>query len=794
MTENNDRINLLLEKLDTLLELQDSFSMAINELSEEINSLKNAQPKEEFEEQKINVPLTPDKVPGAEFIQPAVTILYPADQQEPVNETLNAVVEEPDISPEIKSDLERFIGENLINKIGIAITVIGVAIGAKYSIDHNLISPLTRILLGYLMAFGLLGTGIKLKANYKNYSAVLVSGAMAIFYFITYLAYSLYHLIPQTFTFGLMVVFTVFTVVAAINYNKQVIAHLGLVGAYAIPFMLSDESATVTVLFSYVAIINAGILFISIQKYWKPLYYSSFLISWLIYFSWFSEKFQSAEHFGVALIFVTIFFATFYAIFLAYKLLKKEEFELEDIILLIANSFIFYGIGYAILKSNTTGEGLLGLFTFGNALIHLGASIIIYRQKLADRNLYYLVAGLVLVFVTIAIPVQLNGNWVTLLWAGEAALLFWIGRTKSVQFYELLSYVLIVLTFISIVQDWQTCYETYIQGNPKTRITPLLNINFLSSILVIGALGFINSLNRNPNYRLPSISKSELWSIISFLIPAVFLVVFYYSFRVEISNYWSQHYIDSAITVKRPNSVSSDSFQNTDLLGFQSLWIINYSLLFFALLSFANIKKFRDKDLGLLSLGLNLIVILVFLIQGLYLLGELRDSFLSHQLSGYYPKTNFYIGIRYVSYALVAIVFAAIWHSIRQDFLKPFSLELKKAFDLLFYSSLLWIASSEMISWMDILMFSQSNKLGLSILWGAYALLLIALGIWKNKKHLRVGAIVLFAVTLVKLFFYDIADLDTIAKTIVFVSLGVILLVISFLYNKYKHIINEDQA
>jgi uncharacterized membrane protein len=99
-----------------------------------------------------------------------------------------------------------------------------------------------------------------------------------------------------------------------------------------------------------------------------------------------------------------------------------------------------------------------------------------------------------------------------------------------------------------------------------------------------------------------------------------------------------------------------------------------------------------------------------------------------------------------------------------------------------------------MISWMDILMFSQSTKLGLSILWGAYALLLIALGIWKNKKHLRVGAIVLFAVTLVKLFFYDIADLDTIAKTIVFVSLGVILLVISFLYNKYKHIINEDQA
>ena len=88
--------------------------------------------------------------------------------------------------------------------------------------------------------------------------------------------------------------------------------------------------------------------------------------------------------------------------------------------------------------------------------------------------------------------------------------------------------------------------------------------------------------------------------------------------------------------------------------------------------------------------------------------------------------------------------------------------------------------------------FSQSYKLGLSILWGVYALLLIALGIWKKKKHLRIGAIALFAVTLIKLFFYDISYLDTIAKTIVFVSLGVLLLIISFLYNKYKHLISEE--
>jgi uncharacterized membrane protein len=71
---------------------------------------------------------------------------------------------------------------------------------------------------------------------------------------------------------------------------------------------------------------------------------------------------------------------------------------------------------------------------------------------------------------------------------------------------------------------------------------------------------------------------------------------------------------------------------------------------------------------------------------------------------------------------------------------------------------------------------------------------LVVIGIWKNKKYLRIAAISLFAVTLVKLFFYDISHLRTIPKTIIFVSLGVLLLVISFLYNKYRNKISEENV
>ncbi len=164
-----------------------------------------------------------------------------------------------------------------------------------------------------------------------------------------------------------------------------------MVGAYAVPFLLSDGSGNVAILYSYMAIINVGILVISFIKYWKPLYYSSFILTWLMYFSWYITGYHVNEHFALALTFLTVFFVLFYITFLAYKLRKNEKFEIEDIVLLLANSFIFYGIGYSILDNHEIGKQMLGLFTIGNAIIHFIVSVVIYRQKLADRNLFYLV-------------------------------------------------------------------------------------------------------------------------------------------------------------------------------------------------------------------------------------------------------------------------------------------------------------------------------------------------------------------------------------------------------------------
>ncbi|MGB4774303.1 MAG: DUF2339 domain-containing protein [Daejeonella sp.] len=786
MTENPDRINLLLDKLEILLRKQDSFQKEISDLKVEINNLKSpdAEPPIIVEPPIIREEQQTITKPVQEKVETVYTPILPPvkNKDESVNSPF--IITKP---PKAKSDIEKFIGENLINKIGIAITIIGVAIGAKYSIEHQLISPLTRIILGYLMGLGLLGFGIKLKMKYENYSAVLVSGAIAILYFITYSAYSFYGLIPQVFAFALMVVFTGFTVVAAINYNKQVIAHIGLVGAYAVPFLLSEGSGQVAILFSYITVINIGILILAFKKYWKPLYYVSFLLTWAIFFSWYIFNYQVNIHFALSLIFLSVFFATFYLIFLAYKLIRKQKFQIEDVLLLLANSFVFYGLGYVILSEHKTGRELLGVFTLCNALIHFLVSTLIYRQKLADRNVFFLIAGLVLVFITIAIPVQLSGNWVTLLWAAEAALLFWIGRTKNVPFYEKLSYALMLLAFFSIVHDWQINYGTYISGQPETRIKPLLNINFLSSLLFIGFFTFINYVNNTKK------QVSLLSPIVNFCAPAILLAVLYYSFRIEIATYWDQLYTDSIIKIKvAADPQYFDDYFNYDLRYFRSVWIINYSLFFLSVLSWVNIKKLRNTALGVINIGLNALTVVIFLIQGIPIFIELRESYLDQTLPQYYNTSYFNIGIRYISFALVALILTSTYKYLKQDFIKTGSFNLKIPFDFLLHISVICMVSNELVTLMNMMNMNGSYKLGLSILWGVYSLFLIILGIWKNKKHLRIGAIILFTVTLIKLFIYDIADLNTIAKTIVFVSLGILLLIISFLYNKYKNLISKE--
>ena len=750
MVSNPGQLEKLLEKLETLSKRQELFQAEINELRREIERLKSAG----------------TAIVETSGVEPIPRTSSPPLPPEVISPGISASTGPKTVLPGIRSDIEKFIGENLISKIGIAITVIGVGIGTKYAIDHRLISPLMRIVLGYMIGAVLLGFSFRLREKFKDFSAVLLSGAMAILYFITYAAHDFYSLLPQVPAFGLMVLFTVFTVMSAIRYDRQVIAHIGLVGAYAVPFLLSEGSGRADILFSYMAIINTGILAIAFRKYWKVLYYAAFGLTWLIFNVWYFSDYRVADHFTLSLIFISIFFTLFYITFLAYKLARNEKFSWLDIVLLLANSFIFYGLGYSILDGREGGEKMLGLFTLVNAGLHLIVGLLVYRRKLADPNLFYLVAGLVLIFITIAIPVQLDGNWVTMLWTGEAVLLFWIGITTNTGYYQKISFPLMFFAFMSLIQDLSHARNEYAISTGVPGPVPFLNIHFLGSLIFILAFAVINMLYFRRPGRPGLFKDHSLNQLITFSVPAILLIGIYYSLWIELGGFLQRIYAYN--------------------IEFKSLWLYVYTFLFFSLLGYINLSKIKSQWLGFITLGFSALVLTAFMIEGLVVLGQLRERFIASLPGDENPVGAFAIGIRYVVFAVAGVNLAVMNRYIRQEFIKN---EIKIIFDLFLHMAVLCMVSNELIQWMDIYRSPETYKLGMSVLWGIYALFLIVLGIWMRKKHLRLAAIILFGITLLKLFFYDLTQLDTLSKTIIFLSLGALLLIISFLYNKYRHLI-----
>jgi len=71
---------------------------------------------------------------------------------------------------------------------------------------------------------------------------------------------------------------------------------------------------------------------------------------------------------------------------------------------------------------------------------------------------------------------------------------------------------------------------------------------------------------------------------------------------------------------------------------------------------------------------------------------------------------------------------------------------------------------------------------------------LMWLGMRYKTRVLRIISLTLFTLTLVKLFVFDIENIPPAGKIAAFFCLGVLLLVISFMYQKVKVIIADDEA
>ncbi|MFN0119005.1 MAG: DUF2339 domain-containing protein, partial [Blastocatellia bacterium] len=108
-----------------------------------------------------------------------------------------------------------------------------------------------------------------------------------------------------------------------------------------------------------------------------------------------------------------------------HNIVNRKPTTRWDLSLIFSNAMLYFGTIYGLL--NERYHGFLGLFAVIISAFYLGYGYIAYQRNRADRYLIYSFIGLATLFLTLAIPIQLDYQWVTMGWAIEGAVLTWIG-------------------------------------------------------------------------------------------------------------------------------------------------------------------------------------------------------------------------------------------------------------------------------------------------------------------------------------------------------------------------------
>ena len=339
---------------------------------------------------------------------------------------------------------ENFIGLRIIHLVGIVVLVIGLSIGVKYAIDRQLISEAARILLAYVAGIVLYLLSWRLKKKYQFFSAILFSGAMASLYFTTYAAFVYYGFFSFALTFLLMVGLTTYTAFEAIRYNRQEIAVLGMVGAYGIPFLISQNSERADLFFSYIILINIGVVYLSFKKKWKVMGQFALFISWTLFILWGFFRYQTKDFF-TGLILMISFYFLFTVNTLAYRVMRSESLTASDIqqvtvnnIALYLSSLIVFGYGeFGTHLASTTGWLFVVVLVFVLLSYFFLPAEIVLQQSLAMQSV---------ILLAMFIGFNWSGLMITLLWVALAVTLFVLGIYTHRSWPRLAAILLMVVT------------------------------------------------------------------------------------------------------------------------------------------------------------------------------------------------------------------------------------------------------------------------------------------------------------------------------------------------------------
>lgn len=699
---------------------------------------------EDIRPSTVEIPIqeTEDKTPEVEEETPE-TIEEPVEEEQ--EEPAMAMEEEEEIEEYATSEtnFEKYIGENLFGKIGILIFIIGIGFFVKYAIDQNWINETARTLMGYAVGAGMLVLAERLHKRYHTFSSLLAGGAFGIYYLITAIAFHYYALFSHTMAFVILCVTTIFMSAVSVLYDRKELAVTALVGGFIAPFIISTDSSSIISLQIYITILNIGMFCLAMYKKWAILPMVSFAFTYIIL--WGTTALGSFSDSEAGTTYPTLFaFATlFYVIFLlpVVFILRTQyggNTRLGLLGIITANSFMYLIYGDFLLQHFEASSDTTAYLAFFIAAVNLAIHLYLRFRVEGQDTLRNLMLGLAVTFASMGIPILFSAANVLMVWAAESVLLLWLFTKEKNRIYELASAVLLLLT--------------------------------------LGALAYYRTTDTFIHDTGDSLFFNGAFFVTTFVSIAYYVVAVIMQFN-------------------------KDLFSDTKrLIAYTPCNAIAYAL-GFSILFLAFRDNFHFHLEQPISEYASLLTANIMLLGGALILCkrfEISENKLAYEISLYLAGILFAMTVwnytdpeglllRWLM-ALVTIAYMA--YCMRGQLLVT-SNQRNLHTEYSIISTLMWLTLTRLL----LITFNEVNfSTAFSLSLGIAAFILMCIGMRYHSKEIRIVSLAEFGIVIGKLILNDVWAMPALGKIIVFISLGAILLILSFLYQKLKDaLFNEEE-
>lgn len=321
------------------------------------------------------------------------------------------------------------LGGNTLVRVGVIVLFFGVAFLLKYAAERDLIPLELRLVAVALGGIAMLVVGWRLRAKRPAYALMLQGGGVGVMYLTVFAALRLYQLLPTELAFVLLAGIAVFSAALAVLQDSRALAITGAAGGFLAPILASTGGGDHVALFSFYAVLNAGILGIAHYKAWRELNLVGFAFTFVIGLLW-GSRYYRPELFSTTEPFLLLFFLFYVAIAVLFASRQAPQLvHYVDGTLVFGTPLIAFGLQVALVRDMEFGSAwsAFALAAFYIAL----ASLLYVRRRDTLRLLVESFLALGVGFATLAVPLAFDGRWTSAVWAVEGAAIVWVGVRQA---------------------------------------------------------------------------------------------------------------------------------------------------------------------------------------------------------------------------------------------------------------------------------------------------------------------------------------------------------------------------